>query len=139
MVAPHEALTDFWQRAFTADLVRRFASGPSLTDPRGPMPEADQQRVNNLWQGLLAQLVSRYAALDNDRLDDLVEEIEEQTGAWHSFWEPVQQTMQQALADTGIRGAIAICDLLGPINRCDRAGQFAAAPASLSAQRHAGH
>jgi hypothetical protein len=129
LVAPHEALTDFWQRAFTADLVRRFASGPSLTDPRGPMPEADQQRVNNLWQGLLAQLVSRYAALDNDRLETTIEEIEEQTGAWHSFWTPVQQTLQQALADTGIRGAITICDLLGPVNA-------ASAPAnSLPRQR----
>ncbi len=39
LVAPHEALTDFWQRAFTADLVRRFASGPSLTDPAAPCPK----------------------------------------------------------------------------------------------------
>ncbi len=129
LVAPHESLVAFWQRAFTADLARRFAAGPSLTDPRGPMPEADRQRINGLWQGLLAQLVTRYAALDNDRLEAIQDEIQEQTGAWLSFWEPVQRAMEQALADTGIRGALALCDLLGPSNR-------ATAPAySLPRQR----
>jgi len=116
LVAPHESLVEFWQRAFAADLVRRFAAGPSLTDPRGPMSEADHQRVSGLWQGLLAQLVTRYAALDNDRLEAIQAEIQEQHGAWRSFWEPVQGAVQQALADTGIRGALALCDLLGPPN-----------------------
>src|SRR5690606_24102024 len=113
LVAPHESLVEFWQRAFVADLVRRFAAGPSLTDPRSPMPAADLQRVQGLWHTLLAHLVSRYAALDNDRLDTVVEEIVEGRGVWHTFWEPIQQTIRQALMDTGIRGALAICDLLG--------------------------
>jgi hypothetical protein len=116
LVAPHESLVDFWQRAFAADLVRRFAAGPSLSDPRSPLPEADHQRILSLWQGLLNQLLSRYGALDNDRLEVLRDEIEEQRGVWHSFWEPVAQTMQQALLDTGIRGALTLCDLIGPPN-----------------------
>ncbi len=114
LVAPREALVDFWQRAFVADLIRRFAAGPSLSDPRTGLSAGDVQRVFNLWQSLLSQLVSRYAALDNERLDAIRGEIEEQQGAWHSFWQPVQQTVQQALIDTGIRGAIALCDLISP-------------------------
>jgi len=129
LVAPHESLVEFWQRAFTADLIRRFASGPSLTDPRAPLPEGDQQRVLSLWQGLLAQLVSRYAALNNDRLEAIVTEVEERRDAWHSFWEPVEQAMRLALHDTGIRGAIALCDLLGPPNLAG------APPDSLPRQR----
>lgn len=129
LVAPHESMVEFWQRAFVADLIRRFASGPALTDPRSPLPENDHQRILNLWQGLLANLVSRYAALDNDRLDAILTEIEERRDAWHSFWEPIMQTMSMALHDTGIRGAIALCDLLGPPNVAT------APPESLPRQR----
>lgn len=114
LVTPHESLVDFWQRAFVADLVRRFAAGPAMTDPRSPLSEGDQQRVLNLWQGLHAQLLSRYAALENDKLDKSRDEIEELRGVWSSFWEPVVQTMHQALVDTGLRGALALCDLIGP-------------------------
>ncbi|MEZ4560806.1 MAG: tubulin-like doman-containing protein [Caldilineaceae bacterium] len=89
LVAPREALVDFWQRAFVSDLVRRFASGPSLSDPRTELAVGDRQRLMTLWQGLLAQLVTRYAALDNERLEALQAEIEEQRGAWFGFWEPV--------------------------------------------------
>jgi hypothetical protein len=128
LVAPHESLAEFWQRAFVADLVRRFAAGPSLTDPRSPMPAGDMQRMHNLWQTLLAHLVSRYAALDNDRLDSVVDEIAEGRGAWFTFWDPIIQTMRQALMDTGIRGALALCDLLG-------AGNNAGSPESLPRQR----
>ncbi len=128
LVAPHESLTAFWQRAFVADLVRRFAAGPSLTDPRSPMPAGDLQRVQSLWHTLLAHLVSRYAAVDNDRLDSAVDEIGEMRGVWHTFWEPILQTMRQALMDTGIRGALALCDLLG-------AGNTAGSPESLPRQR----
>ena len=116
LVAPHESLVDFWQRAFVADLIRRFAAGPSLSDPRGAMTTADKQRVLNLWQSLIAHLVSRFAVLDNDRLDPILDEIEEQTGAWYSFWDSIQQTLRQVLMDSGIRGALALCDLLGPPN-----------------------
>ena len=129
LVAPHESMVEFWQRAFVADLIRRFASGPALTDPRSPLPEGDHQRILNLWQGLLATLVSRYAAIDNDRLDAILTEIEERRDAWHSFWEPIEQTMRLALHDTGIRGAIALCDLLGPPNVAS------APPESLPRQR----
>ncbi len=129
LVAPHESLVDFWQRAFVADLVRRFAAGPAMTDPRAALPEGDQQRVLNLWQGLHAQLLARYAALENDKLDKSRDEIEELRGIWPSFWEPVVQTMQQALLDTGIRGALALCDLIGPTNG------MGAALESLSRQR----
>lgn len=129
LVAPHESLVDFWQRAFVADLVRRFAAGPSLSDPRAALPEADQQRILGLWQTLLTQLLARYAALDNDRLETLRDEIEEQRGVWHSFWEPVTQAIRQALLETGIRGAIALCDLLGPTNAA------AAPPEALVRQR----
>ena len=129
LVAPHESMVEFWQRAFVADLVRRFASGPALTDPRGPLPESDRQRILNLWQGLLSTLVARYAGLDNDRLDAILTEIEERRDAWHSFWEPIEQTMRLALHDTGIRGAVALCDLLGPPNAAT------APPESLPRQR----
>jgi hypothetical protein len=129
LVAPHESLVDFWQRAFVADLVRRFAAGPSLSDPRAALPEADQQRILGIWQTLLTQLLSRYAALDNDRLEVLRDEIEEQRGVWHSFWEPVTQAIRQALLETGIRGAIALCDLIGPTNAA------AAPPEALVRQR----
>lgn len=129
LVAPHESLVDFWQRAFVADLIRRMAAGPSLSDPRRPLPEPDRQRVLSLWQTLHSHLVSRFAALDNDRLDAVLEDIEEQQGAWRGFWEPVQQTMNQALMDTGIRGGIALCDLLSP------ATAATAPPESLPRQR----
>jgi hypothetical protein len=116
LVAPHESLGEFWQRAFICDMIRRFAAGPTLNDPRNSPPESDKQRVMNLWQSLLTQLLSRYAALDNDRLEVLRNEIEEQRGVWHSFWEPVIQTMHLALLDTGLRGALALCDLIGVPN-----------------------
>jgi hypothetical protein len=128
LVAPHESLVEFWQRAFVADLVRRFAAGPSLTDPRSALPPADQQRIQSLWQTLLAHLVSRFAALDNDRLEAAGEEITEQRGAWGIFWDPIQTTLRQALLETGIRGALALCELLGPANT-------GAAPESLPRQR----
>lgn len=128
LVAPHESLVEFWQRAFVADLVRRFAAGPSLTDPRAALPPGDQQRVQNLWQTLLAHLVSRFAGLDNDRLEAAIEEINEQRGTWGIFWDPIQQTLRQALMETGIRGALALCELLGPANT-------GAAPESLPRQR----
>ncbi len=129
LVAPHESLVDFWQRAFVADLIRRFAAGPSLSDPRQPLPEADRQRVQNLWQTLLSHLAGRFAALDNDRLDADLEQVEEMQGAWLGFWEPIRQTMQRALMDTGIRGAIALCDLLSP------PAAATAPPESLARQR----
>ncbi len=129
LVAPHESLVDFWQRAFVADLIRRFAAGPSLSDPRQPLPEADRQRVQNLWQTLLSHLAGRFAALDNDRLDADLEQVEEMQGAWLGFWEPIRQTMQRALMDTGIRGAIALCDLLSP------PAAATALPESLARQR----
>lgn len=129
LVAPHEALVDFWQRAFVADLVRRIAAGPTLSDPRAALPEGDAHRILSLWQNLLNQLLTRYAALDNDRLEITRTEIDERTGAWQSFWEPVTQAIRQALLDTGIRGALALCDLLGPINPA------AAPPESLPRQR----
>ncbi|GIV79444.1 MAG: hypothetical protein KatS3mg050_3838 [Litorilinea sp.] len=129
LVVPHESLVDFWQRAFVADLIRRFAAGPSLSDPRGPLPPADRQRILNLWQNLLNRLASRYAALANDRLDEVLEEIQEGRGAWAGFWEPVQQAMEQALMDAGIRGALALCDLLAPANIAT------APPESLPRQR----
>ena len=116
LVAPEESLVEFWQRAYVTDLVRRFAAGPSLSDPRGELTAADRQRIVNIWQALLAQLVSRYAALDNERLDDLQGEIEEQRGAWLGFWQPITLAVRQALVDTGIRGALALCDLMAPPN-----------------------
>lgn len=129
LVAPHESLLDFWQRAFAGDLIRRFAAGPALSDPRGPLPAGDAQHVAAIWQSLLANLVSRYAALDNDRLEAVQADVEEQQGAWLGFWEPVQKAVRQALMDTGIRGAVALCDLLSPPNP-------ATAPAdSLARQR----
>ena len=115
LVMPHESVTDFWQRAFTSDLVRRFAAGPSLNDPRSELSPDEQQRIVTIWQSLLAQLVARYAALDNDRLETVLGEIDELAGAWQGFWELVQQAIRQSLIDTGIRGALALCDLLGPV------------------------
>ena len=131
LVAPHESLVDFWQRAFVADLIRRMASGPTLSDPRRPLPDADRQRMLSLWQTLHSHLASRFAALDNDRLDAVLEEIEEQEGAWQGFWEPVQQTMSQTLMDTGIRGGIATVRPAEPGHGRHCAAGIAAPPASL--------
>ncbi len=135
LVAPHESLVDFWQRAFVADLVRRFAAGPSLSDPRQPLPEADRQRVLSLWQTLHSHLSGRFAALDNDRLDSALEEIEEQQGTWHGFWEPIRQTMTRVLMDTGIRGAIALCDLLSPPTAATAPPEALLAPTPLPRRR----
>jgi hypothetical protein len=129
LVAPHESLVEFWQRAYVADLIRRFASGPTLTDPRRPSPAQDQQKVMSIWQTLLTKLVTRYGALDNDRLDIFLEEVAEQRGAWHGFWELVQSAMRQVLMETGLRGAITLCDLLSPSNVAT------APPESLPRQR----
>ncbi len=116
LVTPHESLVDFWERAFVADLVRRFAAGPMLNDPRRPMSAADRQRVLAIWQGLLTQMRSRYLALDNDRLDEIVTEIEERRGAWFSFQQMVEEALAQAILETGIRGGLALCDLIGSQN-----------------------
>lgn len=129
LVTPHESLVDFWRRAFVTDLIRRFAGGPSLGDPRENLPPNDAQRIMGLWRNLLAQLVTRYAALDNDGLELAAEEIEELRGVWQGFWEPVQQTVRQAILDTGLRGALTLCDLLGP------ASAAAATVESLPRQR----
>ena len=129
LVTPHEALVDFWRRAFVSDLIRRLAGGPSLGDPREMLPMNDYQRIYALWQNLLSQLLTRFAALDNDRLELAVEEIEERRGVWGGFWEPVEQTVQAALMDTGIRGGLMLCDLLSPPS------EAAAAVESLPRQR----
>lgn len=129
LVTPDEALMNFWQRAFVADLVRRLAAGPALNDPRRPLNATDRQRILAIWQNLLAQLRTRYLALNNDRLEEIATEVEEQHGAWYSFREPVEQALRQAIVETGIRGALALCDLIGPSNP-------AAAPVeSLTRQR----
>jgi len=114
LVVPHESMLEFWQRAFVTDLIRRFAGGDSMSDPRSAMPPRDQQRVLNLWKTLLSQLLARYAALDNDRLQFAQTEIGEQRGIWEGFWEPVKQAVRQALLETGVRGALYLCDLIGP-------------------------
>ncbi|MEZ4656634.1 MAG: tubulin-like doman-containing protein [Caldilineaceae bacterium] len=129
LVTPHEALVDFWQRAFVSDLIRRLAGGPSLGDPREMLPMNDYQRIFALWQNLLSQLLTRFASLDNDRLELALEEIEERRGIWGGFWEPVEQTVQAALLDTGIRGGLMLCDLLSPPS------EAAAAVESLPRQR----
>lgn len=129
LVIPHESMLEFWQRAFVTDLIRRFASGGSMTDPREAMPPGDQQRVLNLWKTLLSQLLSRYAALDNDKLQFAQTEISEKRGIWDGFWEPVKQAMRQALLETGVRGALYLCDLIGP------ASEAVAAIESLPRQR----
>ena len=94
-----------------------------------PRPVGDFQRVLNLWQSLINELLNRYAALPNDRLELAHIEIEEQRGVWQGFWEPVVQTMRQAMLDTGIRGALELCDLIGPES------EAAASPQSLPRQR----
>lgn len=130
LVVPHESMLQFWQRrAFVTDLIRRFAGGPSLSDPRSGLPLNDYQHVMSLWQGLLSELVMRYAAVDNDRLELAISEVEERRGIWDGFWEPMDQVVQQAILDTGIRGALVLCDLLGP------SSEAGAAPESLPRQR----
>ncbi len=116
LVAPHESLVNFWRRAFVADLIRRFAAGPALDDPRTALSPQDRQRVLSIWQTLLGQLLLRFASLDNEQLDAILEEVGEQRGAWHSFREPVHAAMRQAMVETGLRGALALCDLIGPQN-----------------------
>ncbi len=129
LVAPSESLVNFWQSAFVTDMIRRFAAGTSMNDPRSPLPANDRQRILNIWQALLAQLLGRYAALDNDRLPETREEILEQRGAWHGFWEPVEGALRQVLLETGVRGGLAFFDLVGP------AEPAAAAVESLPRQR----
>ena len=116
LVTPNESIVSFWQRAFLADVIRRFASGPGLGDPRQPMTAAERQQVMTIWQGLLAFMRSRYLALDNDRLEEMEAEVEEQRGAWLGFREAVDNAFRQAMTETGLRGAIALAELLGPLN-----------------------
>ncbi len=116
LVTPYEALVQFWQRAFLADLIRRLAAGPALNDPRQPMPPQDRQRVLAIWQNLLAQMRSRYLALDNDRLVDMVDEVEEHRGVWLGFRQAVDRALSLAILETGLRGAIALNELIGPTN-----------------------
>ncbi|RME60137.1 MAG: hypothetical protein D6790_09785, partial [Caldilineae bacterium] len=116
LVAPHESLTAFWQRAFLADVIRRFAAGPSLSDPRQPLSPQDRQQVMTIWQGLLAHMRSRYLALDNDRLEEMIAEVEEHRGAWIGFREAVDNALRQAILETGLRGGIALAELIGPTN-----------------------
>lgn len=116
LVTPNESLVSFWQRAFLADVIRRFASGPGLGDPRQPLSAQDRQQIMTIWQGLLAYMRSRYLGLDNDRLEDMEAEVEEQRGVWLGFREAVDNAFRQAIAETGLRGAIALAELLGPLN-----------------------
>lgn len=116
IVTPDEALVNFWQRAFLADCIRRLAAGPSLNDPRQPISPADRQKVMAVWQGLLAGMRARYLSLNNDRLEELGDEIEEQRGAWLGFKEAVDNALRQVLLETGLRGALALADLLAPLN-----------------------
>ncbi|MBX2996950.1 MAG: hypothetical protein KF893_00460 [Caldilineaceae bacterium] len=116
IVAPDELLTQFWQRAFLTDVIRRFAAGPSLQDPRQPISTSERQRVMTIWQTLLAEMRSRYLALNNDRLEEIIAEIEEGRGAWLSFRELAERAFRQAIVETGLRGAIALSELIGPNN-----------------------
>jgi hypothetical protein len=116
LVAPHEAMVEFWQRAFVTDLIRRFAAGPSLQDPRQPMTPDERQRIMTIWQNMLADLRSRYLALNNDRLEEIIVEIEEGRGAWLAFREAAERAFQQAILEAGLRGAIALSELIGPNN-----------------------
>lgn len=116
IVAPDESLVNFWQQAFLADCLRRLAAGPERNDPRQPLSPQTRQKVLTTWQGLLARMRSRYLSLDNDRLEELAEEIEEQRGAWLGFESAVDETLRQVILDTGLRGALALTDLLAPMN-----------------------
>ena len=116
IVAPDETLVNFWQQAFLADCMRRLAAGPELNDPRQPISAAARQKVITIWQGLLGGMRARYLSLDNDRLEGLAEEIEEQRGAWLGFKTAVDNAFRQAILETGLRGALTLADLLGPLN-----------------------
>ncbi len=116
LVAPHESMTEFWQRAFITDVIRRFAAGPSLQDPRQAMSPQERQRILTIWQNLLAELRGRYLAINNDRMEELVVEIEESRGAWLGFRDVVQAAFRQAIQEAGLRGAIALSELVGPTN-----------------------
>ncbi|MEZ4640437.1 MAG: tubulin-like doman-containing protein [Caldilineaceae bacterium] len=136
LVAPDESLTDFWQRAFVTDVIRRFAAGPSLQDPRQPMTPQERQQVMTIWQSLLAELRTRYLALNNDRLEDVAVEIEEGRGAWGAFRDLTERAFRQAIVDAGLRGAIALSELIGPSNAAAAAG-ITAPSASLPARQSA--
>ena len=116
IVAPDETLVNFWQQAFLADCMRRLAAGPELNDPRQPISPQIRQKVVTAWQGLLARMRSRYLSLDNDRLEEMAEEIEEQRGAWLGFKAAVDETFRQVILDTGLRGALTLTDLLASPN-----------------------
>lgn len=116
IVAPDESLVNFWQQAFLADCMRRLAAGPELNDPRQSVSPQTRQKVVTAWQGLLARMRSRYLSLDNDRLEEMAEEVEEQRGAWLGFKTAVDETFRQVILDTGLRGALLLADLLAPLN-----------------------
>ncbi len=116
IVAPDETLVNFWQQAFLADLMRRLAAGPELNDPRQPISPQTRQKVITIWQGLLARMRARYLSLDNDRLEELVEEVEEQRGAWLGFKTALDNAFRQTVLETGLRGALTLADLLAPLN-----------------------
>ena len=116
IVAPDESLVNFWQQAFLADCMRRLAAGPELNDPRQPISPQTRQQVITIWQGLLARMRARYLSLDNDRLEELVKEVEEQRGAWLGFKTAVDNAFRQTVLETGLRGALTLADLLAPLN-----------------------
>ena len=116
IVAPDESLVNFWQQAFLADCMRRLAAGPELSDPRQPNSAQTRQKILAIWQGLLTKMRARYLSLDNDRLEELVEEVEEQRGAWLGFKTAVDNAFRQTVLETGLRGALALADLLAPLN-----------------------
>ncbi len=116
IVAPDETLVNFWQQAFLADCMRRFAAGPELNDPRQSISPAAHQKVITVWQRLLSGMRARYLSLDNDRLEELAAEIEEQRGAWLGFKAAVDNALRQVILETGLRGALALTELMGPPN-----------------------
>ena len=116
IVAPDETLVNFWQQAFLTDCMRRLAAGPELNDPRQPVSAQTRQKVITVWQGLLAKMRARYLSLDNDRLEELAEEVEEQRGAWLGFKTAVDNAFRQTVLETGLRGALTLADLLAPLN-----------------------
>lgn len=116
IVTPDEALVNFWQQAFLGDCLRRLAAGPSLNDPHQPISNTDRQKATTIWQGLLLELRARYLSLDSDRLEELADEIAESRSAYTGFKEIVDTAFRQAVLEIGLRGALALTDLLGPLN-----------------------
>ena len=81
------------------------------------LAQSRQKVLLNLAGAAGASMRARYLSLDNDRLEELVEEVEEQRGAWLGFKTDGRQRISPSRAgDRAARRTFSLADLLAPLN-----------------------